>query len=78
MDQLWASQLHNLALIPKGGKLQYIYTRASSLDEGRLTLPASVKCTNIHIGSHALIVYSVYQGYLTGSLHHEGSVGLDI
>ena len=28
--------------------------------------------------SHALVVYSVYQGYLTGSLHHEGSVGLDI
>ena len=37
-----------------------------------------VKCTDIHIGSHALVIHSVYQGYLTGSLHHEGSVGLDI
>ena len=46
--------------------------------QGCLTLLPPIKCSNIHVSSHALVVYSVYQGYLTGSLHHEGSVGLDI
>ena len=52
--------------------------RISGLDQGCLTLFPPIKCSNIHVCSHALVVNSVYQGNLTGSLCHQGSMGLDI
>ena len=37
-----------------------------------------VKGLDIEVCPHALVIDSVYQGNLIGSLHHEGSMGLDI
>ena len=48
------------------------------MDESGFFHLSLVKCLDIEVCPDALIVYSIYQGYLVGSLHHEGSLGLDI
>ena len=53
-------------------------SRISGLDQGCLTFLSPIKCSNIHVSSHALVVNSVYQGNLTSPLCHKGSMGLDI
>ena len=48
------------------------------MDESGFSHLSLVKYLDIEVCPDALIVYFVYQGYLVGSLHHEGSLGLDI
>ena len=48
------------------------------MDESGFSHLSLVKCLDIEVCPDALIVYSIYQGYLVGSLHHEGSLGHDI
>ena len=48
------------------------------LNESCLSGSSFIKGLDIEVCPYALVIYSIYQGNLTGSLHHEGTMGLDI
>ena len=62
----------------KGSRNPNLGCRISGLDQGCFSFLSPIKCSNIHVRSHALVVNSVYQGNLTSSLCHQGFMGLDI
>ena len=48
------------------------------MNESCFSCSPLVKGLGIEVCPQALVINSVYQGNLTGSLHHEGTMGLDI
>ena len=55
-----------------------VESRICGLNESSFSQSPLVKGLDIEVCPHALVINSVYQGNLTGSLHHEGTMGLDI
>ena len=48
------------------------------MNESSFSLSSFVKGLDIEVCPHALVINFVYQGNLTGSLYHKGTMGLDI
>ena len=48
------------------------------LDESGFSHLSLVKCLDIHVSPDALVVFPINQGYMLGSLHHEGSMCLNV
>ena len=48
------------------------------MNESCLSWSSLIKGLDIEVCLYTLVIHSVYQGNLTSSLHHEGTMGLDI
>ena len=48
------------------------------MNESCLSGSSLIKGLDIEVCLYTLVIHSVYQGNLTRSLHHEGTMGLDI